>query len=246
VALARAGFICTGAVAGGRDILLPELQSAYAVLDWNQRQRLPALRRLLRRGELATGNYTLRISGDPEMIGEVMDGIEAAYGEFCWLCPAYRGLMLQLAAVGATGDRAGKEFRLVATTLRHSDGTVLGGELGYTIGATYTSLSGFLNRRDPRHRNLGKAQLAALGAVLERNGYAFWNLGHPHMDYKIEMGAAILPRAAFLKRWRAGIAARPAVVLAEMPSCHAAADLLAGWCQDPKPQAHAPGDGLTS
>jgi hypothetical protein len=231
VALASAGFISTGYVEDGMDILLPELQQAYAVLDWQRRRRLPALRRLLRRGQLADGGYTLKVSGDPGAVADVMGGIQRAYGVSCWLCHSYRYLMLLLADIGVMSSGAGGEFQLVATVLCHGDGTMLGGELGYTIGAVYTSLTGFLDRRDPRHRNLGKVQLAALGALLERRGYAFWNLGHPHMPYKIEMGAAILPRAAFLERWRAGLTAKPALTLAGAPSCHPVADLVAPWCQ---------------
>lgn len=231
VALARAGFISTSHVVQGMDLLLPELQKEYAVLDWQNRRRLPAIRRMLKRGELVAGGYTIKLSGAPEAVAAVIAGIQAAYGESCWLSHTYCWLMLQLAAMGATvnpgtGNGARAEFQLVATALHHGDGTLLAGELGYTIGAIYTSLTGFLDRRDPRHRNLGKVQLASLGSLLERNGYAFWNLGHPHMAYKIELGAVKLPRAAFLERWQAGILKNPAVPLTAEPSCHTVADLL--------------------
>lgn len=228
VALARAGFISIAWEADGLEILLPELQTAYAVLDWNRRRCLRAVRRLLRRGELAAGGYTLQISPRPEPVAAVMDGIGQAYGSACWFSRHYRSLLLDLANMGAAGRLPDAEFRLVATELRHGDGTLLGGELGYTIGAIYTSLTGFLNRRDPRHRNLGKVQLAALGVVLEQRGYAFWNLGHPHMAYKLEMGAEILSRAAFLERWNSGTRRKPDLPLTAEPGCHCVAELFAG------------------
>ena len=42
-----------------------------------------------------------------------------------------------------------------------------------------------------------------LGEHLRDAGYAFWNLGHPFMQYKLDLGAQILPRADFLDRWNA-------------------------------------------
>lgn len=229
IALARAGFISTALETDGLEILLPELQLAYAVLDWNQRRRLRAVRRLQERGVLAAGGYTLCLSGEPAAVAAVVDGIRQAYGADCWLCPTYGRLLGELAELGIAGELVDGDFRLVAAELRHGDGALLGGELGYTIGATYTSLTGFLDRRDPRHRNLGKVQLAALGVVLERNGYAFWNLGHPHMAYKLELGAAVLPRAAFLQRWNRAIMEAPRVPLAAQPSCHSVDELVAKW-----------------
>jgi len=227
VALARAGFISIAWESDGLELLLPELQTAYAVLEWNRRRCSRAVRRLLRRGELAAGGYTLLISGQPGPVATVADGIRQAYGPACWLCRNYRSLLLDLANRAAAGKLTDPEFHLVATELKHGDGTLLGGELGYTIGAIYTSLTGFLDRRDPRHPNLGKVQLAALGVVLEQRGYAFWNLGHPYMGYKLEMGAEILSRAAFLARWRRGIARKPAVPLTAEPARHPVAELFA-------------------
>ena len=48
---------------------------------------------------------------------------------------------------------------------------------------------------------LGKLQMVMLADVLERAGIAFWNLGQPYMEYKIKLGAEVVPRGVFLKRW---------------------------------------------
>jgi len=40
-----------------------------------------------------------------------------------------------------------------------------------------------------------------LAKVLEGLNVEFWNLGHPFMKYKIDLGAKVYPRDEFLKRW---------------------------------------------
>jgi hypothetical protein len=74
----------------------------------------------------------------------------------------------------------------------------LAGEIGFSIGRVYTSLSGWTGERSTR--SVGTAQLVLLGRLLQRRGYAFWSLGHcysPHMDYKRQLGHRIYPRQAF-------------------------------------------------
>eukprot|EP01134_Creolimax_fragrantissima_P007276 CFRG7276T1 len=75
-------------------------------------------------------------------------------------------------------DKAGKQ--LVA------------GEVGYTIGRTYTSLSGFTGES-----GAGTVQCAALGRLLERCGFSYWDLGMS-MEYKKNLGAKSLPRLKYL------------------------------------------------
>merc|ERR1740138_1660325 len=75
----------------------------------------------------------------------------------------------------------------------------LAGEIGFTVGRVYTSLSGWTEERTSEA--LGTAQLVLLGRWLERRGYAFWSLGHcysPEMEYKRQLGHRIYPRTAFL------------------------------------------------
>ena len=77
---------------------------------------------------------------------------------------------------------------------------LISGEIGYIIGKTYTSLSGF-SSDEKCYRNYGTAQLVLLAQYLQANGFSFWNLGQPYMDYKLALGAKIYERKAFLARW---------------------------------------------
>jgi hypothetical protein len=105
-------------------------------------------------------------------------------------------------------------FSLFAIELRSgSGGKIIGGELGYSIGATYTSLTGFLDRTHPYSSNLGTLQLVALATLLQKNGYAFWNLGQSFMKYKQQLGAKVTPRGEFLSRWIPAIDKEPKVQL---------------------------------
>ncbi len=74
----------------------------------------------------------------------------------------------------------------------------LSGEIGFTIGRVYTSLSGWTEERSAE--GTGTAQLVLLGRWLQAHGYSFWSLGHcysPEMDYKRQLGHRIFPRSDF-------------------------------------------------
>lgn len=71
------------------------------------------------------------------------------------------------------------------------------GEVGYTCGPVYTSLSGF-----HRRNGAGTAQLVATAEILRRTGFAFWDLGMA-AAYKEHLGAVAVPRDEFLQEYRA-------------------------------------------
>jgi len=74
----------------------------------------------------------------------------------------------------------------------------LAGEIGFTVGGVYTSLTGWTGERSTS--STGTAQLVLLGLWLERRGYSFWSLGHcysPQMDYKRQLGHRIYTRREF-------------------------------------------------
>ena len=73
---------------------------------------------------------------------------------------------------------------------------LVAGEIGYTCGAVYSSLSGF-----HRRSGAGSVQLACLARILERGGFAFWDLGMD-LEYKRRLGARVLDRDDFLERYR--------------------------------------------
>lgn len=72
----------------------------------------------------------------------------------------------------------------------------LAGEIGFSIGNVYTSLSGWTGRRTAD--SFGTAQLVLLGRWLQKKGCKFWSLGHPEMDYKRVLGHRVYPRRDFL------------------------------------------------
>lgn len=203
-ALARAGFISVSTQDEPPWRLLPQLQTEYAVLDWPQLRLNRHLRRYLRSGGPARDALRLGLNPDPR---PVLAGQARYHGADSWLSPAYINLMEALAEQSPPG------FRLVGVELRAGpERRLLAGELGYFVGRTYTSLTGFVEAGAPRGPGWGLLQMAALAKLLRRRGLAFWNLGHPSMDYKLALGARILPREVFLKRWLRA-AAQPAVEL---------------------------------
>lgn len=195
VALAREGFIATSLEWDDGDgdplrLLLPELQNAYAVLDW---EKLHASRSMLRWMRSHDEKYELRVGCD---FAEVLEGVRRCHGEINWMEGDYVGLL---------GELAGRQwdgFELMPVGLTDETGALVAGEIGYRCGRIYTSLTGFSDRT---LRNVGKLQLLKLGAYLRDGGFAFWNLGHPQMQYKLDLGAVVLERPEFLRRWDSGL-----------------------------------------
>ena len=76
----------------------------------------------------------------------------------------------------------------------YKEDKLVAGELGYTLGSIYSSLTGFYDRDYP---GSGKVQLEGLRCLLIKKGIKYWDLGM-EMEYKSEMGALGVPRSEWL------------------------------------------------
>jgi len=184
IAQAKAGFIAVTDFYEERELLLPEMQFSYALLDFENLHISTKVRKLLKKKKL-----TLHIE---ENFSEVALHI-GLHHKNSWLTPRY------IRMLKAT-QKLDKTFKLITAVIKEEDGTLIAGEIGYIIGKTYTSLSGF-SSKEKKYRNYGNAQLVLLAKYLKNRHFSFWNLGQPYMDYKIALGAKVYERSAFLKRW---------------------------------------------
>jgi Leu/Phe-tRNA-protein transferase len=203
VALARAGFISISHQNPEHGaLLIPELQTRYAVLDWENLHISGQIQKLMRSGWFEEERIELRVVSDHE---RVLDRVLDYHGRgSTWLTEPYRELLGRL-PTGEHGD-----FSLHGVELwSRKRGLLVAGEFGYTMGRTYTSLSGFCTRSDPEWSGSGTLQMVLLAERLKEHGFAFWNMGHPKQAYKRALGARLAERGNFLKRWLEARDARP-------------------------------------
>jgi Leu/Phe-tRNA-protein transferase len=187
IAQAKAGFIAVTDTFNGEELLLPEIQFSYALLHFDNLHISTKVRKLLRQRKL-----TLHIRSDIDAVAHKIQH----YHKQCWLTPRY---LQTLREAGTLRE----DFQLISASIQE-EGKIIAGEIGYIIGNTYTSLSGF-SSKEKRYRNYGTAQLVLLAQYLQENHFAFWNLGQSYMPYKFRLGAKQYDRHAFLKLWYAHI-----------------------------------------
>lgn len=189
--LAYEGLISiTYPLENGTSVLLPEMQKSYAVLDWENLHISRQVGKLL--PLVRSGVFKLSINSDFEQVlGKIM-----SHHNPCWLTDNYADILRTL-------NRTDTPFmcKALSVELYDSEGSLLAGELGYRIGSIYTSLSGF-TEREKGPKGCGILQMVLLARLLEKQGFVFWNLGHPNMEYKNRIGALDLIRPAFLERWK--------------------------------------------
>lgn len=161
----------------GVTLLTPKLHNRRCVLSWSDLHISKSTRKKAAR-------YSLSINA---CFDDVVAGVHQQHGEN-WLYPP-------LAAVfGSLHERQPDEQQRILSIELWKDGVLVAGELGYTVGAVYTSLTGFY---DHAVHGAGTVQMAAMAAYLSQHGFQLWDLGM-EIEYKTQMGATTMDRATFL------------------------------------------------
>jgi len=189
IELSKAGFISTTHESKDGLILLPELQTDYAILDFDNLHVSQKVKKLI-----AESKYEFTLNS---RFNEVVERF-SQHHKYNWLKGEYAELIKSLYI---HNDKR-EDFKTVSFELiDKSSRELIAGEVGYIIANTYTSLSGF-SSRERKYANYGTLQLVLLAQYLQNSGFEFWNLGHPHMEYKKRLGCQTYSRSDFLKRWR--------------------------------------------
>lgn len=184
--LASAGFITVTHVHEGELLLIPEIQTEYAILDFKDMHISKKVQKLINKNE-----YNLTID---ERFDDVIESIQGTY-EDCWI----RGKYVEL--LRTIKNSSYEDFKLISVELtKKSDNSLVAGEIGYITNNIYTSLSGFL-KREKEYDSCGTLQLILLAKYLDGSKISFWNLGHAKMEYKKRIGAKIYDRFSFLERF---------------------------------------------
>lgn len=121
-----------------------------------------------------------------------------------WLVPELVSVLSELYKTQVNG------VRTHSVEVFHDD-VLVAGEIGYSIGKVYTSLSGF-----HRRNGAGSVQMVALAVLLRDAGFDFWDLGM-EADYKMRLGAQLVGRSTFLERYREAGANRSEGMEARLP-----------------------------
>lgn len=185
---AQCGFIITSMYKDNEFFLLPEIQFDYAIMDFENIKVSKKVSKLLKED-----NYLFSINNK---FDEVLQKIKT-YHKDSWLKDEYIKILNNI----KKDNKKNKDFKLMSIEVSEKESNLLiSGEIGYKIDNIYTSLSGFTTK-EKKYNNWGKLQLVLLNTHLKRNNYSFWNLGHPQLLYKLDLGATIYTREEFLKRW---------------------------------------------
>jgi len=201
VQLMSEGFLPIATRAGTRGYLLPKLHVERCVLRLSPESDLHVGRSTRKKGR----RFLLSVN---ERFDAVVAGCHRQHGEN-WLYPqivnAFR-LIHQRTREGSGVNAMVlnpetlepldvSSVRLYSIEVWNAEtGALAGGELGYSVGGIYSSLTGFSNED-----NAGSVQLGALGKLLMECGFRYWDLGMG-MEYKTKLGAEMMRRSDFLDR----------------------------------------------
>lgn len=137
----------------------------------------------------------------------VVEGCRRQHGPNCWLYPALVQAFRQIHTNNGGGTNNPTKNKNSSATNGNGivrlysvevwnvmDQTLAAGELGYTVGSIYTSLTGFTDQD-----SAGSVQMAVLGHVLQLNQYTMWDLGM-EMKYKTNLGSHLIQRHDFVQQ----------------------------------------------
>ena len=186
ITLAELGFISIAIKYEGQKLLLPQIQTHYALLEHKDLHISHHVKKLLQFPD----KYSLTIN---QRFSEVIEGIKQSY-EDCWFHDQYERLLVSL------HEGVFEDFQMMSTELidTHTN-TLVCGELGYITNNIYTGLTKF-SLKDKEHTNWGTLQRVLLTQHLQNQGILFSNLGQPKMQYKLDLGAIVYPRKEFLQK----------------------------------------------
>lgn len=173
----RHGYIPMGEMARGRQILLIKSHQQRCILDFENLHISRKLKRYAR-------DLTLRINHNFKTCLQQTVNSHDNNWLIKPLCDALTKIHDQ--------EMFGVKLHSIEI---YAGETLIAGEIGYSTGAIYTSLSGFHTQNGS-----GSVQLAVLGRILSGSGFSFWDLGMD-MAYKKTLGAHLIGRQSFLKLW---------------------------------------------
>ena len=195
-ALAFEGFLpMANRVAGShKHCLTPKLHRRRCIIDMGA-----AGARTTKKTRRAAETSAFRISIDQDF-DAVVAGCIRQHGH-SWLYPPLIAALRRMHAAGSVTPLGhadgGAQVRVHTVELVDIDGRLVAGEIGYSVGLVYTSMSGF-SAAD----HAGSVQCAALGVMLQSKRLRYWDLGMS-MAYKMRLGASNVTRQRFLTILRA-------------------------------------------
>lgn len=187
--LAYEGFLSTSLEipTGGAliiQVLLPWNDPTRNALEWRDVHISQKVRKRAKK-------YTMTVDAAYD---DVMLGCIQMHGEG-WLYRGLRWLLRGLFAQGYCGHCPIK-VGVHSFELWDEDNRLVAGDLGYTVGGVYTSMTGF---RLQGTKGAGEVQLVLTAALLLKMGFAWWDLGMV-MKYKARLGAQVVSRDSFLRK----------------------------------------------
>lgn len=185
----------------GPDYVLPKLHEQRCVVDL--RSNGGGLH-ISKSAKKKASRFKLTIN---KSFDEVVAGCHAQHGSTCWLyvplVDAFRVIYEQSKANASSSFQTKVinerepprpcNLRLYSIEVWNvQTGELVGGELGYSVGSIYTSLTGF-----SAEDSAGSVQLAALGSLLHQQNFSLWDLGM-EMEYKKKLGSTLKCRNDFV------------------------------------------------